>query len=115
MRSICPPRGPQRLLRRLSIHRTRALAAVTSDEVENIAIAVAACGVRDDSTTALRAGDGNATSETQSPFHIGGVRDIYRIAATALAAATLFMRRGRPSPSRARSTSSRRAARSSHF
>ncbi|MBD0283124.1 MAG: NAD-binding protein [Thermoleophilaceae bacterium] len=79
----------QRLLRRLSIHRARALAAVTSDEVENIAIAVAARGVRDDLTIALRAGDGDATSETQSLFHIGVVRDVYRIAGTALAAATL--------------------------
>jgi voltage-gated potassium channel Kch len=79
----------QRLLRRLSIHRARALAAATSDEVENIAIAVAARGVRDDLTIALRAGDGDATSETQSLFHIGVVRDVYRIAGTALAAATL--------------------------
>jgi voltage-gated potassium channel Kch len=79
----------QRLLRRLSIHRARALAAVTSDEVENIAIAVAARGVREDLTIALRAGDGDATSETQSLFHIGVVRDVYRIAGTALAAATL--------------------------
>jgi voltage-gated potassium channel Kch len=79
----------QRLLRRLSIRRARALAAVTSDEVENIAIAIAARGVRDDLNIALRAGDGDATSETQSLFHIGVVRDVYRIAGTALAAVTL--------------------------
>jgi Trk K+ transport system NAD-binding subunit len=52
----------QRLLRRLSIRRARALAAVTSDDVENIAIAIAARGVRDDLNIALRAGDGDATS-----------------------------------------------------
>jgi voltage-gated potassium channel Kch len=79
----------QRLLRRLSIRRARALAAVTSDEVENIAIAVAARRLRDDLNIALRAGDGDATSETQSLFHIGVVRDVYRIAGTALAAVTL--------------------------
>jgi hypothetical protein len=78
-----------RLLRRLSIRRARALAAVTSDEVENIAIAVAARGVRDDLNIALRAGDGDATSETESLFRIGVVRDVYRIAGTALAAAVL--------------------------
>jgi hypothetical protein len=79
----------QRLLRRLSIRRARALVAVTSDEVENIAIAVAARGLRDDLHIALRAGDGDATSETQSLFKIGVVRDVYRIAGTALAAVTL--------------------------
>jgi TrkA family protein len=79
----------ERLLRRLSMRRARALAAVTSDEVENIAIAVAARGIRDDLNIALRAGDGDATSETESLFRIGVVRDVYRIAGTALAAAVL--------------------------
>jgi hypothetical protein len=79
----------QRVLRRLSLSRARALAAVTSDEVENIAIAVAGRGLRDDLHIALRAGDGDATSETQSLFNIGVVRDVYRIAGTALAAVTL--------------------------
>lgn len=77
------------VLRRVSTRRARALAAVTSDEAENIAIAVAARGVRDDLNIALRAGDGDATSETQSLFHIGVVRDAYRVAGTALAAVTL--------------------------
>ncbi|MEJ7876974.1 MAG: NAD-binding protein, partial [Solirubrobacterales bacterium] len=79
----------QRLLRRLSIRRARALAAVTSDEVENIAVAVAARGLRDDLNIALRAGDGDATSETQSLFRIGVTRDVYRLAGTALAAVAL--------------------------
>lgn len=79
----------QYLLRRLSIRRARALAAVTSDEVENIAIAVAARGVGDNLNIALRAGDGDATSETQSLFHVGMVRDVDRIAGTALAAVAL--------------------------
>ena len=79
----------QRTLRRLSIHRARALAAVTSDEVENIAIAVAARSVRDDLPIALRAGDGEASSETRSLFGIGVVRDVYRIAGAALAATAL--------------------------
>jgi voltage-gated potassium channel Kch len=79
----------QRLLRRVSIRRARALAAVTSDEVENIAIAVAARGLHDDLMIGLRAGDGDATSETQSLFHIGVVRDVDRIAGSTLAAVTL--------------------------
>lgn len=81
--------GSQRTLRRLSINRARALAAVTSDEVENIAIAVAARGLRQDLGIALRAGDGEATSETQSLFGIGVVRDVYRLAGGALAALAL--------------------------
>jgi hypothetical protein len=81
--------GSQRVLRALSIHNALAVAAVTSDEVENIAIAVAAGGMRDDLHIALRAGDGDATSETQSLFGVGIVRDVYRIAGTALAAVAL--------------------------
>ena len=79
----------QRLLRRLSIERATALAAVTSDEVENIAIAVAARGVRDDLNIALRAGDGDATSEIRSLFRIGTARDVYEMGGAALAAAAL--------------------------
>ena len=78
-----------RTLRRLSIRRARALAAVTSDEVENIAVAVAARRLRHDLPIALRAGDGDATSETRSLFRIGVVRDVYRIAGSALAAVVL--------------------------
>jgi TrkA-N domain len=78
-----------RLLRRLSLPRARALAAVTSDEFENLAISVAARALRDDLPIALRAGDGEATSEVRSLFHIGVVRDVYRIAGTTLAAVAL--------------------------
>lgn len=81
--------GSQRVLRRLSVQSAGALAAVTSDEVENIAIAVAARGIRDDLQIALRAGDGDATSETRSLFGVGVIRDVYRIAGTALAAVAL--------------------------
>lgn len=78
-----------RTLRRLSIRTARALAAVTSDEVENIAVAVAARRLRRGLPIALRAGDGDATTQTQSLFHIGVVRDVYRIAGSALAADVL--------------------------
>jgi hypothetical protein len=81
--------GSHRLLRRLSLQRARALAAVTSDEVENLAILVAARGRRDDLPIALRAGEGEATNEVRSLFHIGVVRDVYRIAGTTLAAVAL--------------------------
>lgn len=79
----------QALLAQASLGRAHALAAVTSDEVENIAIAVAAQGLRDDLHIALRAGDGDATSDIRSLFHIGVVRDVFRVAGTTLAAAAL--------------------------
>jgi len=81
--------GSRFLLRRLCLGRARALAAVTSDEVENISIVVAALGTRDDLRTLLRAGRGDVVNETSSLFTIGVVRDVYRIGGTLLAAAAL--------------------------
>jgi voltage-gated potassium channel Kch len=79
----------QRVLRRLSLRRARGVAAVTSDEVENIAVALAARGLREDLAVALRAGDGDMDSEMRSLFGIGVVRDVYRIGGAALAARAL--------------------------
>jgi voltage-gated potassium channel Kch len=77
------------LLAKLSLDRARALAAITSDDVENIAITVAALAVRGDLRVVLRAGDGDVTTEIRSLFHIGVVRDVHRIAGDMLAAAAL--------------------------
>ena len=81
--------GSRFLLRRLCLGRARALAAVTSDEVENISIVVAATGVRPGIRTVLRAGRGEVVNETRSLFKIGVVRDVYRIGGTLMAAAAL--------------------------
>jgi len=81
--------GSRFLLRRLCLGRARALAAVTSDEIENISIVVAALGTRGDLRTLLRAGRGDVVNETSSLFKIGVVRDVYRIGGTLLAAAAL--------------------------
>lgn len=81
--------GERTLLAKLSLDRARALAAITSDDVENIAITVAALAVRDDLRVVLRAGDGDVTTEIRSLFHIGVVRDVHRIAGDLLAAAAL--------------------------
>lgn len=81
--------GSRFLLRRLCLGRARALAAVTSDEVENISIVVAALGMREELRTLLRAGRGDVVNETSSLFKIGVVRDVYRIGGTLLAAAAL--------------------------
>ncbi len=81
--------GSHFLLQQLSLARARALAAVTSHEVENISIAVAALGMQEDLHTILRAGRGEVINETRSLFSIGVVRDVYRIGGTLLAAAAL--------------------------
>jgi len=77
------------VLRSLSLSRARALAAVTSDEVENIAIVVAAHGEREELRTLLRAGRGEVLNETRALLKLGVVRDVYRIGGTLLAAAAL--------------------------
>ncbi|MDQ4048466.1 MAG: NAD-binding protein, partial [Actinomycetota bacterium] len=81
--------GDHFVLRRLALKRARALAAVTSDEVENIAIVGAALGIREDLRTLLRAGRGEVANETRSLFKIGIVRDVNRIGGTFLAAVAL--------------------------
>jgi hypothetical protein len=83
-------RGSSRaVLQRLSLGRARALAAVTSDEIENIAAAVAALAMRVNMRTVLRAGSGEVLDETRALFRIGAVRDVYHIGGTLLASAAL--------------------------
>lgn len=77
------------VLRRVSLRHARALAAVTSDEVENIAIVAAAHGEREQLRTLLRAGRGEVRNETRALLKLGVVRDVYRIGGTLLAAAAL--------------------------
>jgi Trk K+ transport system NAD-binding subunit len=81
--------GSRGVLSRLSLVRARALAAVTSDEIENISTAVAALSIREDLPTVLRAGSGDVMDETRALFRIGVVRDVYLIGGTLLAAAAL--------------------------
>jgi voltage-gated potassium channel Kch len=83
-------RGSSRaVLQRLSLARARAVAAVTSDEIENIAAAVAALAMRENLRTVLRAGSGEVVDETRALFRIGSVRDVYLAGGTLLAAAAL--------------------------
>ena len=81
--------GSRGVLHRLCLSRARALAAVTSDEIENISTAVAALSLREDLPTVLRAGSGDVMDETRALFAIGVVRDVYLIGGTLLAAAAL--------------------------
>lgn len=74
------------LLERVGAARARALAAVTSDELTNVAVAVGALAVREGLRVVLRAGEGEVSEETRALFRIGQVRDLHRIAAEQLAA-----------------------------
>jgi len=83
-------RGSSRaVLQRVSLPRALALAAVTSDEIENIAAAVAGLAIRKDLRTVLRAGGGDVLDETRALFRIGAVRDVYNIGGSVLAASAL--------------------------
>lgn len=81
--------GDRLLLQRLRLGRARALAAVTSDDLENVAVAVAAVAVDSAARVIIRAGDGDVATETRALFHVGLVRDLHRIAADLLAAAAM--------------------------
>ena len=74
------------LMDRLSLPKARAVAAVTADDLENIAVAMAARSVRREIRVVLRVGDGEVANETRSLLPLGLIRDVHRIAAALLAA-----------------------------
>ncbi len=80
------------LLKRLGAQRARCVAAVTSDDLANIAIAIAARDLAPRGRMVLRAGDGDIARETRSLLELGVVRDAHRLVAIGLAAATLGAR-----------------------
>jgi hypothetical protein len=84
--------GDRFLLQRLSLPKARALAAVASDGLENIAVAVTARAIVPDLRIVLRAGGDDITAESQSLFRIGTVCDVARIAGPFVAARLLGLR-----------------------
>ncbi len=72
-------------LKRLGIRRARAIAAVTSDDLVNVEIGLAARATAPDVAVVLRLGDGDVAAETESLLHLGTIFDAHRIAAEALA------------------------------
>lgn len=81
--------GDPSLMRRLSLPRARAVAAVTSNDLENISVAMTARGIHPDIRTVLRVGDGRVANETRSLLALGMIRDVHRLAAALLAAKIL--------------------------
>ena len=77
------------LLDRLSLDRAIALAAVTNDDLQNIAVTLAARALAPDLRFVLRAGSNATAGETRSLEPLGHVRDVHRIGAVYLAGLAL--------------------------
>ncbi|MGW0703532.1 NAD-binding protein [Streptomyces sp. NPDC002867] len=69
------------VLRRLGLHKAQAMAAVASDDLDNIAVSVAALAVAPELRVVMRAGDHEAIAETRSLFKIGIVHDLGSLSA----------------------------------
>ncbi|MBO8194464.1 NAD-binding protein [Streptomyces oryzae] len=74
------------VLRKLGLHKAQAMAAVASDDLDNIAVGVAARAVAPQLRVVIRAGDHEAIAETQSLFSIGIVHDLASLSAAYTAA-----------------------------
>jgi Trk K+ transport system NAD-binding subunit len=79
----------RRLLETLRLDRSLALAAVGSDDLDNIAVAVAAAAVSPSTRVVLRAGEDEAIAETRSLLPLGTIRDVTEIVATFVVAELL--------------------------
>lgn len=80
-------RGDDReMLELLGIHRCAAVAAVTSDDLANVSIGLAARDVRSGVPLVLRLGDGEVAAETESLLHLGQICDAHALIAQKLAA-----------------------------
>jgi Trk K+ transport system NAD-binding subunit len=73
--------GDRAVLEKLHLHRARALAAVGSDDLDNIAVAIAAQGVSAGTRVVLRAGEHEAIAETRSLLPLGTIRDVTSLSA----------------------------------
>ena len=73
------------ILRRVHVDRARALAAVTSSDLINVEVAVAARAARDSLELVVRVREGDVADETQTLVGLGHMRDIYEIAGVSLA------------------------------
>ncbi|MFK0287452.1 NAD-binding protein [Streptomyces sp. NPDC090499] len=81
--------GDRHVLDRLRLRQARALAAVGSDDLDNIAVAIAAHGVAPHVRVLIRAGEHEAIAETRSLLPMGTVRDVTGMAAAYVVARLL--------------------------
>ena len=79
-------RGDDReMLERLGIRRCAAVAAVTSTDLVNVAVGLAASDLAPGTPLVLRLGDGEVAAETDSLLHLGRICDAHKIAAETIA------------------------------
>lgn len=79
-------RGDDRqTLEQLGVGRCAVVAAVTSDDLANVAIGLAATDARPDVPLILRLGDGEVAAETESLLHLGSICDAHELVARVLA------------------------------
>jgi hypothetical protein len=64
------------VLDRVGLQRARAVAAMGSEDLDNVAVVINALALSPDVRTVLRAGEGTAVTETTSLFRIGQVSDV---------------------------------------
>lgn len=74
--------GDRALLERIGVHRAAALAAVGSDDRDNIAVSLAAQGIASGLRLVLRAGEREILAETGSLLPLGIIRDVTSLSAT---------------------------------
>ena len=78
-------RGDDReTLERVGIRRCAAVAAVTSSDLVNVAVGLAADDLAPDIPLVLRLGDGEVATETDSLLHLGHICDVHKLAAETL-------------------------------
>ena len=78
-------RGDDReTLERLGIRRCAVVAAVTSDDLVNVAVGLAASDLAPGVPLVLRLGDGEVAAETDSLLHLGRICDAHKLAADTL-------------------------------
>lgn len=74
-------RGDDReTLQRVGIGKCAAVAAVTSDDLVNVAVGLAAEDLRPEVPIVLRLGDGEVAAETDSLLHLGRICDAHKLA-----------------------------------
>ncbi len=79
-------RGDDReMLELLGVRTCSALAAVTSDDLANVSVGLAAIDIRPGLPLVLRLGDGDVAAETESLLHLVDILDAHRLVASMLA------------------------------
>jgi voltage-gated potassium channel Kch len=73
------------MLERVGARRCAAVAAVTSDDLTNVAVGLAASDLAPETPLVLRLGDGDVAAETDSLLHLGEICDVHDAVARTIA------------------------------